>query len=119
VKRSAIHSAASAGPTPRTSMTRSIGPMGLESQTKHFTVLLLTRMPTEAVRSPFWCRSGCQQWTLPKPSNRRSSARATSAIGNSRLMYFISGMPSLRAMLVVPAYPYDRFVEATISGLNG
>jgi len=60
--RSAIHRAASDGPLRRkTFITKSTGPIGLLSQTKHFAVLFLRRIPTEAVLSPFWWCSGCQQ----------------------------------------------------------
>jgi hypothetical protein len=68
--------------------------MGLESQPKHLTVLLLARIPAEAVRSPFLCRSGCQQCILLAPSSRNSSAFAMSAMGSFRLMKRMSGMPA-------------------------
>ena len=41
---------------------------------KHFTVLLVVRMPTDAEWSPFWWRSGCQQCILPVSPKRRSNA---------------------------------------------
>jgi hypothetical protein len=65
---------------------------------KHFTVLLLAHIPTEAVRSPCWWRSGCQQWSLPAPSSRKPKAQATSAMGTFRLMKRMSGMTSFRGI---------------------